>query len=1050
MNWTKSQNKAVRSLGKSVIVSGEPGSGKTEMLVERVCLLVEKDRATPDQILVVALTGRASKEIRHRVAKRLGWERAHRSCIVTMHSLCSRILRENAFQAGIDPRFTVLGGAKQQVLVNRVFDETIAARQDVQQLLEELGPDVVRASIHRRVGRMDIPVFVNPPAPFLETFNRCYRELLEIEDDGKLGEVISRFEPNLPRMLESAGRLVTEFDWRDLQRMKKFRAPLRAAHAVPPVKQQVQACRNALTDFMAACLDEPSSQRANLILDLAADFTTRYASAKSQMGALDYDDVLSKTVALLDDQTAQRYKDMFKYIILADAQDLSASQRQVIDAISRPRNVFAVENEKQAIFGFTHDEPSQYKEIERKPSIHLRENFRSRKGIIVFVNHLFKKVWDEEPDVRYQPLIPSGRFADKPVPDVEFALVSLIDREDAEQSRVYEAKAIAERILEMTGDTPLTHTKEDRAGKPVALGDIAILLRTTSGMHIYERVLGEYGIETCALSGRGLYDAPEVRDVLSLLMLVEDPTDEAARETVLKSPLKDMADKLPDARGRIADVLDEILERTWFDIKLLAMQGGRRRYANIRRLVEIARDFRGSLSDFVPYVREIGYQTDGDASEGNAVRIMTIHRAAGLEFPVVFLGDMSRRLGPEPGPYISHPDWGLAVQVRNPKTGEFETPLSYREIVERIGRDSMVEEKRLLYVAMTRAEEHLVLVGSSDFRGEYRSSYRETHAWAGWIERAFELGPGTPQGELTPCGIPVTLRFITPQRMKPPKPQRGPVLADRFAQELQEGRPIAISSDQSEKVAHAAIERCLREMPPPTRRIIRFSVSQVLDYLECPARYRMLHIIGMPEQGGEPPDDAEEREFSAADLGHLVHDLLSRLDFSQEIEPQLRGILPGGPLGAQALPLIQRFAAGPWCKEMSDAEQILKETPFEIVVADKVFAGRMDVLYHTKDGWTILDYKTGRAETRERYELQVGMYAHVTHRLLGEMPSRAALLLLSTGEEWVQDTSDGAAASLAAEKIQEVAVSIDSGDFVPKQGKHCKWCSLAASCRPSA
>jgi ATP-dependent exoDNAse (exonuclease V) beta subunit len=205
----------------------------------------------------------------------------------------------------------------------------------------------------------------------------------------------------------------------------------------------------------------------------------------------------------------------------------------------------------------------------------------------------------------------------------------------------------------------------------------------------------------------------------------------------------------------------------------------------------------------------------------------------------------------------------------------------------------------------------------------------------------------------------------------------------------------------------------------------------------------------MPEEAADPREDADEIEFTAADLGHAVHDILARLDFSADLRPQIASLLTeivGEPLRAEAAPLIERFAQSPWAGELRRADRILKEVPFEIVVGGRIIPGRIDALFRDSGGWTVLDYKIGRAEDRERYELQVGIYAHAVSKLLGEMPARVGLIFLSIGEEWVQSTSDGDTSSRAAEALMRVIGGIDEARFDPVPGAHCDFCAGSPQC----
>jgi ATP-dependent helicase/nuclease subunit A len=1181
MTLTQEQKKAIAALGRSVVVEAGAGSGQTEVLVWRFCRIVEQGKAGVEEILLLAPTERSAGEIRERIACRIRDRQALAFAhIGTIHAFCNRVLRENAVEAGIDPRFSVLDDTRRRVMANRILDEMIGSgKADAASgsasslqagLVEELGTDAVKDAIltlDRAAGDTSAVTDTNP-APFLEAFERCSTDLSALAESAEdvPMKVMEGIEAGLVQAKESAERLLAscdepEFDWDDFRLLQKYSYRFAASRGAPAIRQQIRAARDALRDFLAACLDCLSACHAGLIRDMAAEFHERYVSAKARLGLLDYDDLLEKTLDLLYDgegqvtEIARRYRERFKFVMLADSQDIGRDQRRIIQAVSRPGGMFAIGDDRQSVFGFTRSETRfacGESEHANTVKLRLRDNFRSRRGILDFINAFFGEIWSEDRDITHDELRFAGRFDGKSAPDVEVVLLPRPRRRASdggiEQALRDEAHIMAHRILEMTGANPpcgepvepacselacgepvepacpelvegvepVMHTRDGHAGQPISLGDIMILLRSAGGMSIYEQALQQHGIPACAVGVRGFYSAREVQDILCLLKVVDDPMDDVAMASVLWSPIVGIAEEalfnlcsaalesgeaprlsentgglwnalcrvddstafdeadrsrllaframlndlilsLPESE--ITDILDLALEKTGLDLRLLASQGGRRKYANVRKLCEIAQEWgssgRAGLRGFIVHIQELERSAHREAEaaiwseRGDAVRIMTVHRAMGLQSPVVFVGDMSRPLFPKPGLFVFDPDWGPAIQVRNPATDRYEIPLRHREIFEDLRDRAVAEEKRLLYMAMTRAEEHLVLVGSGDLRGEHKPTYQETDSWSGWLGKALNLGPGTPEGTLRFGAGRVAVRYGPPIRWEPPS-SRAPTLAEEFASALQEGLPIEMEiSPAAFSVAEAAVRRCLGEKPSPARRLSRLSVSQALDYLECPARYRLIHIIGMPDDGGEPPDDVEEPGFAAADLGHLVHDLLADVDFSRDVGPQIRALIsdiPDALLKAQARQILERFIESRWCDELRASRHIIKEMPFEIALDGRVLAGRMDALYRSRDGWTILDYKTGRAETRERYELQVGIYAYATQRLIGEPPSRAALLILSSGDEWIQDTSDGSTAQLAAGRISEVAAAIDAGRFDPNPGKACEWCAFSSRC----
>ena len=1149
LKLTRRQKAAVKTLNKSVSVSGGPGSGKTEVLIRRFCHIVERGKAGVDEILAITLTERAAAEMKERVASRfaaLGREddrrAVERASIGTIHSFCHRVLRESPFEAGVDPRFSVLGAAQQRLFADQILESALDSRRAEESLtsfLHDHGPDQAKDavfSIHSRLRRLGVTpskeliARPNDPRPLYETFERCLAHFLESlrTRKGLRGRSVESIRLEAAEALPAAERLLSALDWSDFQRLKEFDALLSSARISGEAARRLPAARHALSDFLGACLDEKSSGYAELLLDLAADFGARFSLAKTRRGCLDFDDLLCKAREVLLDadgrptKIAERYRRQLRYVMLDEFQDTSRLVKEIAAAVSRPDNLFTVGDAAQSIFSFLDADVGAFREHHSgrgRRALSLRENFRSRGGIADFANWFFRGL--PGGDIGFEESKPAHKSADKQAPAVEVILVpSSISWNFGQKTpgpgRSNEAAAVARRILEMTLGGPQTGpfmlTRGPRAGEPLELRDIALLLRSTTHLPVYERALREHGVAARALGGRGFYRRQEVRDVVSLLRMIDDPLDDIAAAAVLRSPFagvsecalfwlcrdwsaeapdlevpplnenpgklreglsrleaipylsdpdrsallafRGLLDEMAEVQGGAAEMIGLALERSPFGACLLAMPDGLRKYANVLRLREIAREFEAGgsfgVQYFLAYVQRCEDLAERDAEippdeAEDAVRIMTIHRAKGLQSPVVFVADMSRVLLPRSDLCAFDPESGLAVQVRNPQTGELESPLCHKETALRAHDRDIAEEKRLLYVAMTRAEERLVLVGSSDLAPVQQSARQQAASWSGWLEGALELGPQSRDGECRRGRRRVDFKRSVPRPSERPGPERTtkPTLASRFARELAHGLPIEEStvSPSARSAAEGVIRRCL-DFAEPAPAVSRLSVSRVLDYLECPARYRLVHVLGMPERGSM-------REGSAARIGQLVHDLLRDLDFAGDLSSRIEDAgakIADQSLREQVLWPLARFAESRRLRDLLGADRILREVPFELVVGGTVLAGRIDLMYHLPGGWTILDYKTGQAEDRERYELQVGMYAHAAFRLLGEMPAECALLLLSIGDEWTADTSDGSLARLAAEKVGEVAVRARARDFAPRPGRACEWCSFGPTC----
>ncbi|MHB0913832.1 MAG: UvrD-helicase domain-containing protein [Armatimonadota bacterium] len=964
-------------------ISAGAGCGRTEALALRVCRLLKRE--DPCEIAVIA-SDTVGRKLRERLAS-TDLDRAALDLVQigTLHSLCRRAVRERALELGVEPGFTVLGFAEAEALAEKVLDE-LSETEPFALLARELGDEELReALLAVRSEAVPEPA----PAPFLAAFERCAGEVLALprEDlEERLGEIEAGWE----KAHATALRLVERFDWGDHARLKRYRSRFAVRRISPEIDHAFAVARGALTAFLAACLDAPSAELARRLLDLSAQFRAAYSAEKERAGALDADDLLA---------CARKLPRRYKFVLL-DQPDETA-----LEIGGRlAENLF----------------------VTHVPGPDLRENFASSPEIVRFANRLFGEVWREEPE-EYAEMRPARRAPGCPV---ELVVVPRSTDEspygwDAEEGRKNEARAVALRVRELLEE-----------GVPP--GDVAVLVHSAAGSGVFLDALSGCGVPVENLCGEGLAEREEVRDALLLLRAAKDPDDLEVLTTRLVGLSPEVAERVASLRAldvtpfdaysdyerlsALRDLLAEIagmspadaLETAFaalrYEERLLALPDGLTRWETVRRFREFVRAVApASLAELEERLRGVRFS----GVERGGVRVTTVRRAAGRRFPVVILTDMSRSFRDHPDSFLAGER--LAVRVRNPRTGLLETPLSYMESAERAAERRAVEEKRFFYSALTRADERLILVGASELRRDRRSTYRETSSWIGWLEKALDLGPETEPGRIEPGVI-----YRTELSAPPPK---EPTLIELHPREFREGRPIP-------GVAPMAF---VRELPPAGVR--RLSVSRVLDYLECPKRFASVR----------PVEPAESEGISASAFGQIVHDLLSEMDFA---DPQVGALVEkvDPALREEARRLLESVAGSPHAAEMRESEELLAEVPFELAFDGTVLAGRFDVLYK-RGGWAVLDYKTGRAEDRERYALQVGIYAHAVERLLGERCARAVLLFLSVDDEWSCDTSDGRLAREAEEAVRSAISGIARGEFGPAPGAHCKWCSQRGECR---
>ncbi len=564
--------------------------------------------------------------------------------------------------------------------------------------------------------------------------------------------------------------------------------------------------------------------------------------------------------------------------------------------------------------------------------------------------------------------------------------------------RLAEARALAERVgeLVMGGARPR---------------EIVVLIRATTDMRAYERALERRGIPTYVIGGRGYWSHPQVVDLVGYLRALANPREEEALYTVLASPLvgasldalvilgaaarasardpwwvvREPGDQLSDldpsdqrklahfagwfaderlagARVSIEELIDRALVRTQYDLAMLAMPGGERRLANVRKLMRLGRDHEAAhgrdLRGFVELIRdrEAGGSPDSRESEApvegeglDAVRLMTIHRAKGLEFEIVCVADLGRSPWRPAELLRVSADGRLGLRLARPGTGGREPALDYKQIGDEQLRAQESEERRLFYVAMTRAKERLIISGAAKLDGWTEGGAVGGGAIA-WIAPAFvpELADAARAGTGT-TAAGVGFKFVRPEDEPAGEPEPEPGTSPRSAwdQTLNDSSKSAdqagsLPPDPPASVTESALESATRPalesapalmphtppvlapqpapapLPEPAPPVTTVSYSSLGEYARCGYRFYAQRVLGLPELPGEhgppvravagpaelvpgdgPPVRARARpaelvpgdggwtgERSAAERGVLIHSLLERLDFRRPLTPR--------------------------------------------------------------------------------------------------------------------------------------------------------------------
>lgn len=397
----------------------------------------------------------------------------------------------------------------------------------------------------------------------------------------------------------------------------------------------------------------------------------------------------------------------------------------------------------------------------------LSENFRSGGAVLSAVNDVFSCVMCPEVGGLYYgsgealkegvPHVPLGQ------PETELHCITYPRGRDAEGFGKYEYEAdfAAERIRELlNGDS---FVRDGAALRRIQPKDIVILLRSpgTSGRY-YAQALQKRGIPCATGAREDILESAEIGVLLSLLRIIDNPRQDIPLTAALLSPLFGMtADRLAELRARhkkdavydcllaakdrgeadaaafletlnglrqaarqmtLAELVEEIFHRTRLDAVFAAMDQGERRLWNLRYFYQTAANYeqsgRKELSQFLAYLDSLGDRgltpEEGDNSR-QAVTIMSIHKSKGLEFPVVILGNLSAAFNREDlnAPVLTDPELGVGCHVVDPQRRIRYPSVAWRAIALRTRQENLSEELRLLYVAMTRARDRLILLYTS-------------------------------------------------------------------------------------------------------------------------------------------------------------------------------------------------------------------------------------------------------------------------------------------------------------------------------------------------
>ncbi len=1046
-------------LGTNMVVEAGAGTGKTTLLIERLCFALLAQGITAPRLVALTFTEKAAAEIKTRLVFKLqavvtairektndpvldtlrghfsvaeadilfraelALSQLDRSQIGTIHSFCADILRMYPLEAGLTPNAEIDKGGRAQYILESLWNRFLD---------KELGENASRASVWKEVlARVSLSELYD-----------CAREMCSGKvRDYQYGTQKAFLARVCRERAEEADRLCNTF-LEDKKKPRQIELALQQAArrflqaqtwletgGLPEKEEETILIKSAPKDW-----DENSVEQAKALCRFAAqadpfaqvwilkaygllrDFTQEVQARYAEAGILSFDDLIVKARDLLQHNLLVRRLLQEKYDVLYidEFQDTDPAQGELLLYLAEqkgngarnwrevklePGKLFVVGDPKQSIYRFRGADITAYDQFTKLilqqggKKEYLRQNFRSGPEIIGLTNEVCGAVMTEKPD--FQPAYEAIFTAQERHPGAtEMALVTeSAQKAGADDYRHNQAEFVAKWIEENVGRMNLQN------GRKLAYQDIAILSRASTTLWPYTDALRRHGIVFAIEEDKDFYCRQEVADFLNILRVLEDPQDRISLVGVMRSPLGGLTDQevyqaaqrkeldfrypstdtklerlfawlreMAARAGRqpLRELLRSLVQGSWLAEACILAYDGERSLANLQRLISLAEGYSletpVTLGQFLARVQELMEQEAGkltalpEGEAAQAVSVMTVHKSKGLEFPVVILVDISKKevntLAKRPAHLYS---W--QKDLHGFRIGRYaDINLAWLEEEQR--EHARCEEIRILYVALTRAREKLLLVGNEK---------PEVSSIAAQLVRAGVFPPEEEQpqtvgkdGVLRMCYLP----YVPPVEF------------------------IYTAS-------HPAQKRVLAGDLAAWRRVYEHRRVEYLHYTQ--------------ERGPLAPSALEQTgpaDETALQMGTWVHAALARrhaYDEPLETTVQTVALYASSQQQMILVQLLQNFYASSVYKRLAAMRLLGAELPFSCQAEQGLVSGVIDLLLQDSNAtvW-VVDYKTDQVapgteqQAAQKYAAQLAVYMQAARRLYPSAILQAAVVFVRT------------------------------------------------------
>jgi ATP-dependent helicase/nuclease subunit A len=828
-----------------------------------------------------------------------------------------------------------------------------------------------------------------------------------------------------------------------------------------------------------------------------------YAQKKKQKSFLDFEDILLYTQKIMELEDVKDYlRQKFKYIMIDEYQDTNELQYEIFMPILdnlKSGNLFIVGDEKQSIYMFRNAELEVFERTKNDIGsmkdngklLSLPHSFRMAPQLVLFTNILFSNLF-KNADHHFNEVEPNNLVCAKSENEkgnVELLLAN-------EEKEITESELVANKIIYLNSLADDEH---------IEFKDIAVLCRKRDSFSELEEAFVKFGIPYSIVGGKGFYQRQTIYDMYNYLSFLLNTEDDAALIGILRSPFFNISDldlyeisvedgttyfeKLKRkalsgeqykkvfeslnenikiaSSGEIYSLIRKILLESGYWSVLASKKNASQELANIEKLLRIAREFTKksfkNLYDFTVSLRESieGYEDEGQAQvagDANTVKLMTIHQAKGLEYKAVFIYGCNAKAQEDSVRSKSlsiDKKYGLLTKV--PIDENYFSKYSAAPITllynYSIHRKNIAELKRLLYVAVTRAVNHLFITATHKNYDAKPNSFFEL------IKEG--LGGDLSTGELR---LYSDVEFM---KMKGEEYEfnKQPLSLKIHVQETITNEAVPLQETSSVNPNYEILTQKISDVPKSE--II--SATKISMFAQCPVKYQLTYQLGYStifnlmkarESGFEFNllEDEELKQYGQL-RGRIIHSVLKDkilIDFlSAYVEKKISVENLGQPetvsrkLIESIVDDVKGFYSSNTYKEITAAKNSRNEIEIYCEESGHYLYGIIDKLIIEEDKLIIVDYKTDHIKPEQLagraadYQAQLKFYAYILSKLYKNYSKfELRLLFLKHPEQPFITELNRVDLSVFREEINKAVKKIYLSEFIPNLN-HCSKCHFA-------